>query len=286
VGSSWPTSALTEMAATTGVGLASAGKRLIPSAVRRRRLAILETRNKLLLGRSALAMRRFEDAEVSRLSGEMQRLPQARVATIMPTYCRPDLLRRAVHSALAQSVHDHVIIVVDDAGGLPALPSDPRLVAVSLARNTATIGVVRNIGIRLSRSDFVAFLDDDNEWEPDHLDVALRALEKDPVTQRADLVYTAVRRIFADGSEMDVLSTPFDRKLLAGTSFVDASSIVIRRFPGLHFSRPYRSRERYPREDWEIVFRLSRHRRVDHVPVQTVRYLVNPESYWTAWNLR
>ncbi|WP_231591453.1 glycosyltransferase [Saccharothrix sp. ST-888] len=36
--------------------------------------------------------------------------------------------------------------------------------------------MVRNVGIRLSSSRYVAFLDDDNEWEPDHLGPAVGAL--------------------------------------------------------------------------------------------------------------
>ncbi len=43
----------------------------------------------------------------------------------------------AVNSALQQTVTDQVVIVVDDGAGLPALPEDPRLHAVSLSRNTA-----------------------------------------------------------------------------------------------------------------------------------------------------
>jgi hypothetical protein len=39
----------------------------------------------------------------------------------------------------------------------------------------------------------------------------------------------------------------------------------------------------YPKEDWEFVYRLARRHRVEHVPVATVRYLVNPASYYSYW---
>jgi glycosyltransferase involved in cell wall biosynthesis len=248
-------------------------------------MVVLEARKKVTLGHKALMMRRFENAEVSRLAGELERLPQAKVATVIATYRRPELLYRAVRSALAQSVRDHVVLVVDDAGGLLALPEDPRLFSVSLASNTATAGVVRNVGIRLSRSKYVAFLDDDNEWEANHLEAALGAFEDPPAGQQPGVIYTAVKRVFPDGSLMDVLSTPFDRKLLRRFNYVDTSCLVVRRCDGLHFSRLYRARAMYPQEDWELVYRLSRRMRVTHVPVQSVRYLVNPDSYWSAWEL-
>ena len=206
---------------------------------------------------------------------------RGRVATIIATYRRPELLARAVRSALAQGVRDQVVLVVDDAGGLSELPGDPRLHTCSLSANTGVAGVVRNVGIRLTRSTYVAFLDDDNEWEPHHLEVALAALEDGPACERPGIVYTAVRRNLPDGRQLDVLSTPFDRRLLARESYVDTNALVIRRFPGLHFSRLSRSREVRPIEDWELVYRLSRRQGVLHVPVPTVRYLVNPDSYWS-----
>lgn len=140
-------------------------------------LVLFELRNKVLLAPSALRLRRFESAEVRRLAATTAPPPTALVATVIATHRRPDALRAAVRSALAQTVRDQVVIVVDDGAGLPDLPDDPRLFAVSLARNTAVAGVVRNVGIRLTRSRYVAFLDDDNLWEPDHLERALAVLD-------------------------------------------------------------------------------------------------------------
>ena len=81
------------------------------------------------------------------------------------------------------------------------------------------------------------FLDDDNEWEPDHLQTALAALEAGPPAERPGLVYTALRRGLPDGRLVDVMSVPFDRRLLAREGFIDTNALVIRRVPGLHFSR-------------------------------------------------
>jgi hypothetical protein len=265
-----------------GNGLESVAHDLARRVLGRRRLPVRELRNKIVLGRSAIALRRFEDAEVERLAGQLT-LPRARVAVVTATYRRPDLLQASVRSALAQTVRDIVVIVVDDGGGLPELPDDPRLGSCSLSVNTAVLGVVLNAGIRLTSSTYVAFLDDDNEWEPEHLEVALAALEADRPGRPPGLVYTALRRSFPDGRLMDVLSRPFDRRLLAREGFVDTNSLVLRRFPDLHFSRIRRPIGVRPREDWELVYRLSRRMPVEHVPVPTVRYQVNPDSYYTNW---
>lgn len=248
-------------------------------------LPLEELRNKVLLGHTAIGLHRFERSEVRRLLRTMPGgvRPTARVATVVLTYKRPDGLRRAVASVLAQTVHDQVVIVVDDGGGgLPELPADPRLHVVSLRHNINVLGVSRNIGMGLTESPFVAFLDDDNAWHPHHLETALARLDGET---RPDAVYTAMRRVLPDGTEHDVLSVTFDRKLAWERCFLDSNPLVVRRLPGLHYSRLRRSSSVAPKEDWELVYRFSRRHRVEHIPEPTVDYTINPDSYWTAWEM-
>jgi glycosyltransferase involved in cell wall biosynthesis len=171
-------------------------------------------------------------------------------------------------------------MVVDDGAGLPPLPDDPRVFGVSLSRNCGIPGIVRNVGIRLTLSKYLAFLDDDNTWKSQHLSQAIAALEGG-----AEMVYTAVRRHTPDGAEFDVLSRAWDRKAFSDqSSFVDTNAIVLGRGQGRLFSRLPRVRTTLPREDWEYVYRVSRGLRVEHLPVATVEYLVNPESNFTNWS--
>ncbi|MGJ7442287.1 glycosyltransferase family 2 protein [Aquipuribacter sp. MA13-6] len=216
---------------------------------------------------------------MTRLAGELGSVPTAEFACIVPTYRRPAGVRAAIESMLAQDFADLVVMVVDDGAGLGDLPADPRVHAVSLSRNTAVLGLVRNVGIRLTRSRFVAFLDDDNTWTPDHLSRCRSVL-----LDGADLAYTDVGRYHPDGTLLDTLSRDFDRRALSDESYVDANSVTALRRPGLLFSRLPRTRATLPKEDWEFVFRHSgRGRRVVHVPHTTVRYLVNPDSFYTSW---
>jgi glycosyl transferase family 2 len=238
-----------------------------------------EMRNQAMLGWRVPAVRRFESSEVERMCRHRTELPAALVVTVIPTFRRPRHLATAVDSALAQTIDDHVVVVVDDGGKDVRLPRHDRLVVLELSRNCGIAGVVRNVGIRVSRSRYLAFLDDDNTWEEGHLAVALQAL-----VEGADLVYTAVTRHRADGTLLDVLSTPFDRRLIAdGVGCLDTSGLVVRRARGVVFSRIPRPPQVMPREDWEFVHRLARSRNVRHVPERTVRYLVNESSYFTDW---
>ena len=242
-------------------------------------IPLMEWRNQLLMGPAVPGIAWRETREVARLRQSLAGVSvSAAVACIVPTYRRHDRLIAAIDSILKQTFQDFVIIVVDDGGGLPKLQNDPRVIAVSLAKNTGIAGVVRNIGIRLSRSKYVAFLDDDNTWHPEHLALCLERLNAGQ-----DLVYTAIARRTVGGRELDVVSAPFDRTTLINDGYVDTSAIVVRRADDVRFSRLPRGRTTLPGEDWEFVFRLSRHLRVAHIPIVTVDYLVNPESFYTPW---
>jgi glycosyltransferase involved in cell wall biosynthesis len=98
-------------------------------------------------------------------------------SVVIPTRNRPDLVTRAVRSALSQSVTAiEVIVVIDgpDPGTEKALAAihDSRLKTVPLA---ASVGgsEARNIGVREGRGEFIALLDDDDEWCTDKLKLQL-----------------------------------------------------------------------------------------------------------------
>jgi glycosyltransferase involved in cell wall biosynthesis len=241
---------------------------------------LMEAKNRFTMGVSGLKFRLFENKEVARIFNSLDRVPTADIACIIPTYKRPQGLLNSIDSILAQDFQDFVIIVVDDGGGLTAnLPDDPRIFAVNLARNTKVLGLVRNVGIRISNSNYVAFLDDDNTWTKEHLSEAVNALE-----DGADLIYTAVRRKRPDGAELDVLSRTFNRKEFSDeSSWVDANAVVLKRSALRYFSRLPRTKTTFPKEDWEFVWRVSRKARVVHLPRVTVEYLVNADSYYTTW---
>ena len=214
-----------------------------------------------------------EAAEVSAARRRVGQPLRAEVVTVIPTFDRSELLRAAVASALGQTVTDHAVVVVVDGGPQPDLPPHPRLHLVRLSAHHGVPGLVRNVGIRVSDSPYLAFLDDDNTWEPDHLAVSLEAHRRG-----AELSYTGMRQVYPDGGAGEVIAVEFDRRKLRSTSFVDTSTIVVRRSRRVRFSRaPRRGGAVY--EDWWLVWRQSRRLRTELVPRVTVNYLVHPEGY-------
>jgi hypothetical protein len=220
----------------------------------------------------------FEAREAARAVESWGRRPVASVATVIPTYRRPGQLVDAVESVLAQTWDDLVVVVVDDGAGLPPLPGDERLFAYSLSRNCGVAGVVRNIGIRATASRYLAFLDDDNIWLPNHLEVAMAAH-----AGGEKLTYSALERRLGDGSAKDVWSVPFDRRRMRDHAMADTNTIVVQRGRHVRFSRVPLGHGDFPLEDWELVYRLSRTLRTRHLQVPTARYLVHDGSFFTNW---
>lgn len=112
------------------------------------------------------------------------------VSVIIPTRNRADLVGRAIRSVLAQTMTDFELIVVDDGSkddtvSVVTTFSDKRL---RLVRRDEAGGpsAARNAGIAHGRGEWVAFLDDDDEWRPDMLEHALARLTAVP---EARIVY-------------------------------------------------------------------------------------------------
>jgi glycosyltransferase involved in cell wall biosynthesis len=110
------------------------------------------------------------------------------VSAVIPTRNRPELVCRAVRSVLSQTMrHLECIVVIDgpDEATLRSLNEivDPRLVIIALDRNVGGCEA-RNIGARAAWAQWVALLDDDDEWLPHKLEAQLAAADSagKPVT--------------------------------------------------------------------------------------------------------
>ena len=103
------------------------------------------------------------------------------VSVIIPTFKRPHLVGRAVQSALKQTLGAiEVIVVMDgpDEATLQMLETirDPRLQVRTLCQHGGASDA-RNAGVTEARSRWIAFLDDDDEWFPQKLEVQLRTAQ-------------------------------------------------------------------------------------------------------------
>jgi len=96
------------------------------------------------------------------------------ITVIIPTYKRNIFLERAVKSVLDQTYKNLEIIIIDDDPNSEIFNQISLLKNSSIhyVKNTKNIGASgsRNNGVKYSNGDFLAFLDDDDEWLPQKLE--------------------------------------------------------------------------------------------------------------------
>lgn len=101
------------------------------------------------------------------------------ISVIIPTCDRPqEYLRHAIYSAANQSLHPMEIIVIDN-GKREVQPMELPA-GVIIHRTAPRIGPskARNIGAALSTGTYLAFLDDDDWWDKDFLQEAIKAMDE------------------------------------------------------------------------------------------------------------
>ena len=120
------------------------------------------------------------------------------ISVVITTCNRPvQLVKRAVESVLAQTYRDWELIVVDDSPQtyvqrpfvkqyVKTLPQDYRITYVECPENRGA-NRARNMGLARAAGEYIAYLDDDDEWLPEKLEKQLQAFQtSDP---RTALVY-------------------------------------------------------------------------------------------------
>lgn len=123
------------------------------------------------------------------------------VSVVTATYNRSHVLRIAIASLLRQTLTDWEQIVVgdacsDDTEKVVAGFADSRLRFVNLAENVGEQSGPNNQGCLLARGRYIAFLNHDDLWLPNHLETLVKTIEE----QQADLVYARGISILPDGT--------------------------------------------------------------------------------------
>jgi len=200
------------------------------------------------------------------------------VSVIVPTYNRPEMLAEALQSILNQTFRDFEIIVINDAG----VNVDPLIKHFSShgtfryinKETNQGIAAARNSGIRIARGKYIAYLDDDDIYYPDHLQTLVDFLEGSlfqvaytdsyrAVQEKTGNTQTTVRRDTLYGNDFDadqllvknyipLLCVMYERKCMELVGLFDESLVH--------------------HEDWDLWIRLSQHYPFGHIQKKTAEF--------------
>ena len=207
----------------------------------------------------------------------------ALVSVIIPTLHRPTLLMRALASVLCQTWGElEVIVIIDgpdpDTIAILQTVDDPRLRVIANAQSLAAAGA-RNVGMDHARGEWIAFLDDDDEWLPEKL-----AKQLAYAADRSPALITCLNRVVTPTESfvrpqviydniLPIDEYLFDRRSpFAGRGFIQTSSYLLPRA----LCRDLRFRTDNPHDDWDFLLRLSKQNavRVETVPEILVKLYV------------
>lgn len=142
------------------------------------------------------------------------------VSVIIPTFNGAAFLTAAVDSVLGQTYPLVECIVVDD-GSTDETPSIIESYGTRIrgARQENTgFARARNRGARMSRGNFVAFLDDDDCWRPTKVERQVRRLAERP---EAAVIYTAVELIDETGKCLGTIPAPPQTRAFRNTILME-----------------------------------------------------------------
>ena len=119
------------------------------------------------------------------------------VSVIIPTYKRADNIERAVKSVVNQTYKNIEIIVVDDNANNPKDREKTRNIVkkyknIKFIENKENLGgaLTRNVGIENANGNYIAFLDDDDEYISTKIEKQLKLLkEKEKQNKKVGMIY-------------------------------------------------------------------------------------------------
>jgi hypothetical protein len=171
------------------------------------------------------------------IEGQSQRIPVS-IAVVVPLYNKRPHIADTIDSILAQSVLPAEIIVVDDGStdGSAEIVSLYKQYNVRLiSQENVGVSAARNRGVELATSVWIAFLDADDLWLPNHIEALLRVVQAFPdvglVSTQYEILQDGIRLspryAYSRGAVCKV--DDFYRRLAIGHSLVNSSTACARR---------------------------------------------------------
>lgn len=187
------------------------------------------------------------------------------VSIIMPVLNRAAIIGDAIASVLAQT-HAHFELIIIDDGSSDELSAalerypDPRILLISNARSEG-VSAARNRGLDRASGEVIAYLDSDNEWDPDYLSIMVNALADHRAHACAYAGQSVLQAVTsADGAGREerraIRLCPFNRSRLEERNYIDLNVFVHRR----HLVALHGGFEECLRRlvDWDLILRYTR----------------------------
>ncbi|MGZ5431740.1 MAG: PIG-L family deacetylase [Thermoanaerobaculia bacterium] len=177
------------------------------------------------------------------------------VSVVIRTKDRPALLQDAIASVRATGYPCEIVVVND--GGASIDVDGVKLVQHGTSQGRAEAG---NAGVQAATNAFIAILDDDDLFYPEHLATLANAARSSHAAWYTDAVSAFLRPAesgaYETHSRMRIYAQDFDRELLLVDNYIPLPALLFRRDQFLDLGGFDRAFDLF--EDWDFLIRLAR----------------------------
>lgn len=202
------------------------------------------------------------------------------VTVVIPAYNRAATIKRAIDSVLNQTYPDIHIIVVDDGSsdGTQQIVEQyaPKGVRLICHEKNKGACAARNTGVKAADTEYLAFLDSDDEWLPEKVEKQMEYLHETD----SDIVFCSVLRVDKSRSVL----YPAEEKIGdLHTQFLRGNFISTGMLLGkIECFKAELFDEALPRlQDWDLAIRLSKKYKMSHIPIPLAKYYLQEDSIST-----
>jgi glycosyltransferase involved in cell wall biosynthesis len=206
-----------------------------------------------------------------------------RVSVVIPTYNRGEMLVEAIESVLAQTFDGFEVIVVDDGSkDQTSKLLEPYLDRITYRlQQNGGVAAARNHGTRLSRGEYICFLDSDDKWVPEKLAIQVAIADAHP---EYGLIATEIAGFDETGpvtgrskSSMYKIRNGYVLEQLLFSNWIQTSTVLIHR-KRLEQIGGFDEDIGQFGEDWLLWMRIASEYPIYFVPEALVQYRIHNEN--------
>ena len=198
-----------------------------------------------------------------------------KVSVVIATYNCARFIQKTIYSVINQTFENWELVIVDDCSSDNTYKkiknvADERIRIIRLEKNTGLPATPRNIGIRASKGEYIAFLDHDDVWIPEKLKTQIMYLEENPEV----ILIGSPFKVESRDSRYNNTPTTTKTKSLSGhlyeillnCNFFACSSVIVKTSVfddvGIFDEDPQVSAA----EDWDLWLRIAKEHKIAFIP--------------------
>lgn len=203
------------------------------------------------------------------------------ISVIIPVYNGEKTIKQTIESVLNQTFRDFELLIINDGSQDATLEiiqaiNDERIQVFSY--QNSGVSASRNRALTKAKGEFISFIDADDLWTPNKLELQLKALQDNP---QAAVAYSwsdwidESGQFLRSGGHITVNGKAYEKLLLR--DFIESGSNPLIRKQALD-EVGYFEQSVTPAEDWDMWLRLAARYEFVTVEVPQILYRISPNS--------